>query len=103
MQETQVWYLGQEDPLEEGMATHSRTFAQRIPWTEEPGGLHSVRKSRTQLKRLSRAQHKKELVYIWKKIYKEEPRPGQRGSQGTGKTSHADGSRDSPPAEKGAQ
>ena len=35
----QVQSLGQEDPLEEGMATHSRIFAWRIPWTEEPGRL----------------------------------------------------------------
>ena len=35
-------YLGWEDPLEEGMATHSRILAQRIPWTEEPGGLESI-------------------------------------------------------------
>ena len=42
MQETQVRSLGQEDPLEEGMATHSSIFAWRIPWTEEPGGLQSV-------------------------------------------------------------
>ena len=34
--------LGQEDPLEEGMATHSSILAWRIPWTEEPGGLESV-------------------------------------------------------------
>ena len=33
--------LGWEDPLEEGMATHCRILAWRIPWTEEPGGLHS--------------------------------------------------------------
>ena len=39
MQETQVQSLGQEDPLEKGMATHSSTLAWRIPWTEEPGGL----------------------------------------------------------------
>ena len=32
---------GQEDPLEEGMATHSSVLAWRIPWTEEPGGLYS--------------------------------------------------------------
>ena len=37
MQETQVPSLGQEDLLEKGMATHSSTLAQRIPWTEEPG------------------------------------------------------------------
>ena len=38
MQETRVRSLGWEDPLEEGMATHSRILAWRIPWTEEPGG-----------------------------------------------------------------
>ena len=42
MQETQVQYLGQEDPLEKGMATHSTIIAWRIPWTEEPGGLQST-------------------------------------------------------------
>ena len=41
-QETWVWSLGWEDPLEEGMATHSSIFAWRIPWTEEPGGLESI-------------------------------------------------------------
>ena len=39
MQETQVQSLGQEDPLEKGMATNSSLPAWRIPWTEEPGGL----------------------------------------------------------------
>ena len=39
MQETQVLFLGWEDPLEEEMATHSSILAWRIPWTEEPGGL----------------------------------------------------------------
>ena len=38
MWESQVQSLGQEDPLEEGMATHSSILAWRIPWTEEPGG-----------------------------------------------------------------
>ena len=42
MQETQVRSLGQEDSLEEGMATHSSTLAERIPWTEEPGILQST-------------------------------------------------------------
>ena len=40
MQEPQETPLGQEDPLEEGTATHSSILAQRIPWTWEPGGLH---------------------------------------------------------------
>ena len=39
MQETGVRFLGQEDPLEEEMATHSSILAWRIPWTEEPGRL----------------------------------------------------------------
>ena len=39
MEETWVRSLGQEDPLEEGMATHSSILAWRIPWTEEPGSL----------------------------------------------------------------
>ena len=42
MQETRVRFLGWEDPLEEGMATHSSVLAWRIPWTEEPGGLQSM-------------------------------------------------------------
>ena len=39
MQETWVGSLGEEDPLEEEMATHSRILAWEIPWTEETGGL----------------------------------------------------------------
>ena len=38
----QVRYLGQEDPLEKGMATHSSILAWKIPWTEEHGGLQSM-------------------------------------------------------------
>ena len=50
VQETWVRSLGREDPLEEGMATHSNILAWRIPWTEEPGRLvHGVTKSQTQL------------------------------------------------------
>ena len=41
-QEAQVWSLRQEDPLEEGTATHSSILAWRIPWTEEAGGLQSM-------------------------------------------------------------
>ena len=43
MQETQIWSLGEEDTLEEGMATLSSILTWRIPWTEEPGGLQSTR------------------------------------------------------------
>ena len=42
IQETQVQFLGQEDPLEEEMATHSSILAWRIPWTEQLGGLQSI-------------------------------------------------------------
>ena len=42
MWETQVQSLGQEDPLEKEIATHSSTLAWKIPWTEEPGRLHSM-------------------------------------------------------------
>ena len=42
MQETRVQSLGWEDPLEEGMATHSSIPGWRILWTEEPGGLQSM-------------------------------------------------------------
>ena len=55
MQETyESWVpsLDQEDPLEEGMTTHSSDFAWRIPWTEKPGGLQSMGSQRV-LKRLS--------------------------------------------------
>ena len=43
MRETQLWSLGQEDPLEKGRATHSSILDWRIPWTEDPGGLKRVR------------------------------------------------------------
>ena len=42
MQETQVQFLGREDPLEKDMATHSSILAWEIPWTEEPGGVQSM-------------------------------------------------------------
>ena len=41
-QETQVRSLGQEDTLEEEMATHSSILAWKTPWTEKPGGLQSI-------------------------------------------------------------
>ena len=45
-EETRVWSLGQEDPLEEKMAIHSSTFAWKLPWTDEPGGLQSMMSQR---------------------------------------------------------
>ena len=50
MQETQVWSLGWEDPLEKRMATHSGILAWRIPWVEEPGGLQSMGLQKSQAK-----------------------------------------------------
>ena len=49
--ETWVQFLGWEDPLEKGMATHSSILAWKTPWTQEPGGLQSMglQKSQTQL------------------------------------------------------
>ena len=61
MQETWVWSLVWEDPLEEGMANHSSILARRILWTEEPGGpLHRVSKNWTWLKQLS--MHNRTLI-----------------------------------------
>ena len=48
MQETQVRSLGQEDPVEKGMATHSGILTWRIPWKEEPGGLQSMGSQRVE-------------------------------------------------------
>ena len=51
LQETWVRVLGQEDPLEEGMAAHSSILAWRISWTEEPGGVQPTgSQSQTRLK-----------------------------------------------------
>ena len=49
MKETRVQSLGQEDPLNKGMATHSSIPVWRIPWTEEPGGLQSMGSERVGL------------------------------------------------------
>ena len=42
MQETQIWSLGQEDPLDKGRAAHSSILAWKILWTEDPGGVQSM-------------------------------------------------------------
>ena len=51
MRETQVWSLGQDDPLDKEMATHCSILAWEIPWTKEPGGVQAmvVAKSQTWL------------------------------------------------------
>ena len=58
MQETGVRSLGQEDPLEKEMATHSSLLAWRIPWTEEPGGLQSMGHERVGLNHNNRNEDK---------------------------------------------
>ena len=52
-----VQFLGGEDPLEEGMATHSSILAWRIPWMDEPGGLQSMGSQRAGHNRETRQRH----------------------------------------------
>ena len=60
-QETRVQSLGQEDPLEEEMATHSRILAWEIPWTEEPDGLQSTRSQRVRDDLMTQQQQDSEV------------------------------------------
>ena len=55
--ETQVQFLGKEDPLEMDMATHSSILAWKISWTEEPGGLQSLRSQRV--------RHDRAHTHVW--------------------------------------
>ena len=65
-QEMQVWILGQEDPLEEEMATHSTIFVCKIPRTEEHGGLQSMgSQSQTWLSNLSTWYIKRQSRVHW--------------------------------------
>ena len=70
MQEMQVWCLGQEDPLEKEMATHSSILAWKILWMEEPGRLQSMGWERVEHNLVTKQQHKislslsTELIYI---------------------------------------
>jgi len=57
-QETQVRSLGWQDPLEKEMAAHSSILAWRIPWTEEPGGLQSMRSQRVRHDLATEHKHK---------------------------------------------
>ena len=68
MEETWVWSLGQEDPLEKETATHSSILAWRIPWTVEPGGLQSMgsQKSQTQFSDYTTFEgHRGFLHLVW--------------------------------------
>ena len=73
MMETQIWSLGQEDPLEKGMATHSSILVWRIPWTEEPGRLQSIGSQRVGQDLATEKQQLKILfMVIYVKIIKVE-------------------------------
>ena len=75
MQETQIWSQSQEDPLEKGMATHSRILAWRIPWAEEPGRLQSMVLQRVEHDWATntkwKPKHCTEELYIWYWIIRE--------------------------------
>ena len=64
VQETQIHSLGQEDPLEKGMVTHSSILAWEIPWTQEPGGLQSMGSQRVRHSWATRQQQ--QLKMTWK-------------------------------------
>ena len=66
-QKTWVWFLGQEDPLEEGTATHSSILAWRTPLTEEPGGLQS--KGHKELDRTASLLPRVPIVLIYAVLY----------------------------------
>ena len=67
MWETWVQSLGQEDPLEKGMATHTSVLAWRIPWTEEPVGLHFVR-----LQRVGHNGMTNSFCFTWMHVFRGE-------------------------------
>ena len=86
MQETWVWFLGQEDPLEKEMAICSSTLAWKIPWMEEPGRLQSMG--------LQRVRHdwatSLSSILAWRIPWTEEPGGLQSiGSQESGRTERA--------------
>jgi len=68
MQEMWIRYLGQEDPLEESMATHCSILAWRIPWTDESGGLQSIG---SQTVSQSCAEHSTHIISTFHAIYEE--------------------------------
>ena len=63
MQETWVQSLGQEDPLEKAMATHSCALVWRIPWTEEPGGLPVPGVTESQESDMTEHAHRHNYIY----------------------------------------
>ena len=69
--ETQICSLGWEDALAEGMATHSRILAWRIPWTEKPGGLQSTGLQRVGRNLSNSSQGHKEDIIMFVLFYAE--------------------------------
>ena len=65
MLETRVWSLGQEDPLEKEMATHSSTLAWKIPWTEESVRLQSIRSQRVRHDWVTTLLYHTWLLFCW--------------------------------------
>ena len=65
MQETQVWPLVQEDPLEEGMATHASILAWWMPWREESGRLQPIKQQRVELKWFSMHTHRHKQTEVY--------------------------------------
>ena len=80
MQDTQVRSLGQEDPLEKGMSTHSSILAWRIPWTEESGGLPSME---SQLDTTERLTFSLSNIIVWRRKWQPTPvfLPGESQGQ----------------------
>ena len=68
MQEMRVPFLGWEDPLEKEMATHSSVLAWRIPWTEEPGGLQSMRLQELDMTEQLSTQHAQSMKRLHSKV-----------------------------------
>ena len=80
MQDTQVRSLGQEDPLEKGMSTHSSLLAWRIPWTDETGGLPSME---SQLDTTERLTFSLSNIIVWRRKWQPTPvfLPGESQGQ----------------------
>ena len=72
VQETGVWSLGWEDPLEKGMATYSSILAGRIPWTEEPGRLQSMGSQKSDITKqvtTARSGQSRQLLFFLDKLW----------------------------------
>ena len=66
MQETRVRFLGREDPLEKGMATHSSILTWATPWTEDPGRLQSLGVARVRHDRVTK--HPQSTIWVWSSL-----------------------------------